>query len=332
MVIMSNPISIKLSINSIYAHSIVTFKATAQEEFSINFKNGSLLSVTSGKTDAEGNIGSTEDGKKQVIEVELLNLVREKVVDDEKKSGKNCPENRYGMRYYPFVSSFLNGAFEVKDGLVNNILLSLPDEFRVIWYKAELYNPDNAKSSIEHSYAKDISTYIFQWDEPAKKNGLYKIKIPVRIGAASILNLVNFPVFYLLLAFLGVALASLSDKPSYLVAAIAASWVFMLRRWGSSNLPQRNTILTHGYIVSGIALLVWGALLKAFQLKSLVLIIPIIFLYILLQKSIRLYGLEGRLPSYVTKYWSGKIKKADTIQKEVSEAKNDAQQEAPRDN
>lgn len=314
-----NLLSIRLSANSIYVHSIIVFRAIAQEEFSIEFSGGNILSVLSGRTENLFQICSVKNGDQHIIEVEILNWISEKVVNHSDPTGKNNPENRYGMRYYPFVSSLIEGGFKINGGDLTVIMLDIPDEFRIIWYGAEIKNPNGVRSEIDHSYNKDISTYIFQWNDNTvgDDDDYYEIKIPIRIGASSIFHLVNFSLFYLLLALIGVSFASLADKPSYLVAAITASWVFMLRRWGSSNLPQRNTILTHGYIIAGIILLIWGIVWKCLQLRALVFTVPAIILFVLLQKAIKKYGVEGELPDYIASYWSNKIKKADKKQRDI---------------
>jgi hypothetical protein len=312
-----NLLSVRLSTNSIYAHSIIVFKAISQEEFSVEFSSGKILSVLLGRVEETFRIFSVKNGDQHVIEIEILNWINEKVVNRNKPAGKSNPENRYGMRYYPFVSSMIEGGFKVNGGNLIAIILDIPDKFRIIWYGAEIKDPNGVRSEIDHSYGKDISTYIFQWNGDTIGKGYFEIKLPVRIGASSILNLVNFPLFYLILALIGVSLASLADKPSYLVAAIATSWVFMLRRWRSSNLPQRNTILTHGYIIAGTIVLLWGIAWKWLQLHALFFTVPIIVLFFLLQKALRKYGLEGELPDYIASYWSNKIKIADKKQREA---------------
>ena len=311
-----NPVTLKVSTNSIYSHSISKVEASAPSPFSIKLSTGVILSLARGRQE-KGVISATSDGDIFVIRFEVLDWIVERPISTRESSDKNMPGYRYGMRYYPFISSYIQFDLNVNNGSLHCLILEIPDEFRVIWYAASVRDPDGEPFGIDHSYSRDISTYIFTKDEMGPE-GEYKIFIPVRTGATEILKIVSFSMFYYFLALIGVALASFSAKSSILIASIATAWVFMLRRWGNSNLPQRNTILTHIYIGAGGFLLFWGAMWEILSLTALAFAIPILILYLLAGKALRLFNLEGYLPAYIVRYWSRQIVKADTQQRQIS--------------
>ena len=129
----------------------------------------------------------------------------------------------------------------------------------------------------------------------------------------ALLKLVQFPVMYWVLALVGVALASLQEHIGLMTAAIVAAVTFMVRQWSGSNLPQRNTFLTHAhaYLCAAVALMTWGVYWRLFQFWALLLVIPAIALIRVVQRASTLYSLEGAIPESLSRYWSRNVARAD---------------------
>ena len=305
-------ISLLIKADSIYQDSIVEISATATRQFKVAFK-ATILNVISGTLNDKQNcevVAIEKDGI-YILSLQITGWFSEREVYATDETG---PHTKYGMRFFPFVSSFLFGNLTTSNLPINTVILDLPDKFRLIWYGAEILNPNNVKGELKHSKGKDRSKYYFLWNDQNEQAGQYKFKIPVRIGGAELLRLTYFPAYYYILALCAVTLSAFADKVSILIAAIVGTWTFMLRHWGRSNLPQRNTLLTHLYIIAGIYIFIWGFAWKRFHFWALFLIIPTVILLVLFFQSLRKFNLEGILPSIVTKYWSRQIKKIDQIQ------------------
>ena len=305
-------ISLLIKADSIYQDSIVEISATATKQFKIAFQ-GKILNIIFGTlTDKQNSevVAIEKDGI-YIVSLQIAGWFSEREVY---KTDETGPHTKYGMRFFPFISSFLLGEFNTSNLSINSVILDLPDEFRLIWYGAEILNPNNVKGELKHSKGKDRSKYYFLWNGVNDQAGRYKFKIPVRIGGTELLRLTYFPAYYYILALCAVTLSAFADKISILIAAIAGTWTFMLRHWGRSNLPQRNTLLTHLYVIAGIYIFIWGFAWKRFHFWASFLIIPTVIFLMLFFRSLRKFNLEGILPSIIRKYWSHQIKKIDQKQ------------------
>ncbi len=316
---MNNQVTMQLTIDSIYSFSLTEVELTGDKEFSIEIFNGKIISILSGRRKSSNLIISIEDKGLYKIKFEIIDWIFEKSILDEAKEtqDKSKPYNYYGMRYYPFISSHIQTNFKIINGFLRALTLITPNYFRLIWYGSDIIHNETNKATINHSFSSDKSKYIFIWQQQSriKQENLYKIKLPIRLSGSKILKLVNFPFFYWLLALIVIALAAFQDKPSLLAAAIAGTWTFMLRQWTNSDAPMRNTLLTFGYVVAGLVLMIWGILLKLFHFKAFILLIPILIFYRYFNLAIREYGVKGSLPSFITNYWSKKIHLVDIMQK-----------------
>jgi hypothetical protein len=314
---MKNEDYMNIKLQSIYSFNLIQIKLSGAEKFDFKFDNGTIVNIEKGLKTQENLLVAVEDGSIYSIEFEILDWVKEKPISETNLiSNKNNPQNYYGMRYYPFISSNIQSNFTIYNGTLNSIVLNTPNDFRLIWYGAKITDLNNNPASINHSYSNDASNYIFLWENAQCSNeSSYEMKLPIRMSGEKILKLVHFPILYWILALFIVSIAAFQDKPSILAAAIAGSWTFMLRQWTNSNTPQRNSILTFGYTIAGLFLLFWGLVFKFFELKGLFLIIPVLLIYKLINFSIKEYGLKGILPKMITNYWSKKIMEIDNEQK-----------------
>jgi len=304
-------ITVYISADSIYEHSSVEITLTSESPFSVQV-SGEIITLSSGKRKPDKPIiEAVKNNGAFQIKVELLRWLEERTVRHTRGLG---PQNQYGMRFYPFVSSFLKGSITAQKSAINSVIVDLPDDFRLIWYRATVKSPNGKAAKLDHAYGPKRSKYLFTWAAEDKSVGEYAIKIPVRLGGSKILRLAEFPIFYWLLALVGVAIAAVQNKPSILVAAIAGVWTFMLRQWGVSNLPQRTTILTQGYIIAGTVILLWGVIWWKSQFWGYIMIAPVLIVTSLLYKSLRKFSYEGVLPELIERYWSKRIAKIDKRQ------------------
>ena len=308
-------ITVYISSDSIYEHSSIELTLISELAFSVKI-SGRMIVLKSGKANLENTIQATHNNGVFVVKAELLGWFKERTVKDGQGAG---PENKYGMRFYPFVSSYLSGTITIHKSKINSIIVDLPDDFRIIWYGARVVSPNDEIAELDHAYGPERSKYLFWWPSVQESNGDYKIQVPVRLGGSKMLKLAEFPVFYWLLALMGVAIAAAQNKPSILIAAIVGVWTFMLRQWGNSNLPQRTTILTHGYIFAGVTVLLWGIVWWKSQLLGYLLTLPIFFIAFSIYKCLRQFGYKGVLPRRIEEYWSRQIYRIDRRQSSVWE-------------
>jgi len=307
-------ITVHINTDSIYEHSSVAITLKAESPFSAQL-SGEIIAISSGKRNPKQSvIHATKRDDSYEIKVELLHWLTERTV---RHSDGAVPHNKYGMRFYPFVSSFVSGTITTYELPINVIILELPDDYRLIWYGAKVSSPNGKTAKLDHAYGPQRSKYLFTWPEENNLKGEYGIKIPVRLGGSMILRLVEFPIFYWFLALVGVAIAARQNNPSILIAAVVGVWTFMLRQWGASNLPQRTTILTRGYILAGTFVLLWALVWWNSQSLGFILSVPVLVLTLLIYRSLSKFGYEGLLPPKIEKYWSKQIAKIDKKQSSV---------------
>jgi len=100
--------------------------------------------------------------------------------------------------------------------------------------------------------------------------------------------------------------------------AVATLWAFMLREWRQAKSPQQNTLLTRGYLVAGVAALLWAALWKAIGPRA-ALAVPVVIggAWWILRIS-RYFEERGSLPKSLARYWQREIQRADRKQRRAS--------------
>lgn len=266
---MENNVNLEIKATSIYLHtiSILTFKSDSAFRVklsyeSISIEKGVEISRKSGRFVV---IESQQDNHKQCVMVSVIGLIDERIVIKDDKY-KSILGNHYGMRFYPFISSVLNGLIycTIK---IENVSIVLPDNYRFIFANTFLWQNGNL-SELRQSYGDKESIYLFTWDKisPLQTQGqsfCYKLdfNLPVRLNGKSLLRLVIFPVLYWIIALIGITILSISNDNKFLViGSIATAWLFMLQRWDKSSLPQQNTLLTWLYLLYGAIIAIWGIL------------------------------------------------------------------------
>jgi hypothetical protein len=193
----SNPpmqpeVTILINADSIYQDSIVEISLIGDISFSAHI-NGEIIITKLGKKNPENlnYIQSEEKDGRYAIYVEVIGWFKERKVTSTSEDG---PHNRYGMRFYPFISCFLSGSINIKKCLISSLTLNLPERFRLIWYGAQVTNPNGDKSRLNHSKGADRSKYVFIWHDQKVSSGEYKLNVPIRLGGTELLRLTNFPI------------------------------------------------------------------------------------------------------------------------------------------
>ncbi len=295
-------IYLQIKADSIYAHSLVIIHLSSDMPFSFQIK-GEIISLVKGKIDGL-DIRSIKEENTYVAYAEVLGLLNERPIFPGIVGG---PQNSYGMRYYPFVSSCLNLEVHTFTAQIESVVIDLPDAYRIIWDEVEIEGVENSSSLLKHAYGPERSKYLISLNPSNHHKQILKILIPMRLGGARLLKLAHFPIYYWILSLLATSLAALQDDILILVAAIGAVWTFFLQQWSNSDLPQRNTLLTHLYLLSGASILAWGVFWKLLNLYAFVLLIPIFIIALIITRALRHFEKHGKLPIRLNKYWKKRI-------------------------
>jgi hypothetical protein len=297
---------IEISFDNIYSFATGRIKCYSNKPFSIEFsRTATLVGLESGLID-NGVIKSATDKGMEIIKASIIGLISEKPI---LCADQNGTVESYGMQYFPFISSTVNLNFNVKNNCVQAITLTFPDTYRVIWFRQHIKINDNMMS-MTHSQGEKESTYVFlrTFDKTSEPHSTDEDidecvngEIPIRLGGKEYLRIVTFPLLYFGVSLLAVSLLAMQDKPNVTFGAMAAFWGLMLRNFGVANAPQLNTVLRDMYFILGGGLLIWTTIWEVFELKALVAILPVAWLYYLLRVVNITFSQEGVLPAFIEK-------------------------------
>lgn len=307
----NNHVYLKIYAESIYLHSISILTFYSAKEFEITLSpEMEIIQLIKGKQKTLKTIISQKgDGKNNIIEVSIIGFFEERKIF--LNNYNNELGAHYGMRFYPFISSIIRGTISCSRKF-DHVSIILPDVFRFIFFQSEIKQNDR-KSILRQSYGKDFSNYIFTWKDEFDGISKYVLKtnVPVRLGGRSLLRIIKFPIYYWLVALLGVAILSSTDKASVVIGAVVAAWLFMLQRWDSSSLPQQETILTGLYLIFGAILGLWGMMWILIGKITSLLIVPILIVVYIILEAIRLFNETGELPGFFAEWYAKKVIKKD---------------------
>ena len=310
----NSSVSIRIQSEAIYLHSIAVLSFSSDSPFLVGLPSTlDVIQVTKGKratpdNESEGTLlfqSHKTERKTHSVEVSAIGLF------DERNASWGHDElgNRYGMRFYPFVSSIIRGKFTCSQQ-IESIIIEIPNSYRFIFAQSSI-TQNETPSLLRHSYGEDNSLYVFTWDkEEVKSADEYQLfaDVSVRYGGRSLLRIVQFPIFYWLGAVIAIALLSLTENIYVVLGAVAAAWVFLLERWDSSSLPQKGTILTHFYLLFGAVLLIWGIMWHYLGIKTLYLMGPVILLmFILALWGTKRFNETGELPGWFARFYAEKV-------------------------
>ncbi|MEO5359555.1 MAG: hypothetical protein H7843_03795 [Nitrospirota bacterium] len=313
-----NIVSFLIVFSSTYRHSTARMVLSAERTFSLELECGQIICISQGIKGKHSNqVHAIEDKGIYKIEFTVLGFIKERRIDD---SMPDSTENNYGMRYFPFVSSMICSNIKIVGGIFTNIMIELPDAYRLIWEQSMILNTDFIESKLDHSYASTASTYIFTWEQQSLKDGQYQFNIYIRHGSNEIMKLIEFPLMYYVISLAAIWLAYSTGTQDYgkrnlVLAAIGAIFSFMLKRWSNANLPQKNTLLTRAYLTAGLLSVFWGAGWLIGGIWALAMIPSFAIYFIMVYHASKKYELDGILPRYIANYWSDKVKSAVDIQK-----------------
>lgn len=297
-----------ISTDSIYLGSICRLSASSHNPFRVS-PNSRILSFVKG-VPTEREISSTEDKGKHAIEVEILDTLKEKGTG----YGSDGSASRYGMSYFPFISSQFHLEISISAGL-SNIIFEVPSNFRIIWKSAKAVSPSGQLSELSTSYSEKTSTYIFSWKEP-QEEGKFTIDFDIRTGGPSLLKAAYFPIYYYLIALIAIAAAGTAEYTNVFLGAISAAWVFLLRHVNACDIPRRNVLLFYTTMILGFFLLVWGVtwrLNRFYHNEWVIACESLLAIAIVISglRAVRLFESTGTLPLWVPQLLGKFIKMAE---------------------
>lgn len=302
-----NKILVSIRFESIYADSLTEVTLTSSKSFSATF-DGKIAHIALGEL-TDGVIKSVQkDGSHRIL-FNTIGWLQETSVESATDNG---PHASYGMRWFPFISSFMQCNIRV-DLPISCIVLDSPDAFRLIWYKAHIEDPTGSKADLLHSYAPDRSKFVFLLNDNST-SGEYRISCQIRLGGMFLFKAINIPMYYGMLTLIGTAAASFQSK-SLALGAVVAAWLFLLRQWSSLGIPQRNIFLTRIYQVSGAAIALWTLMWVYFGWTGLSCIIAFMLAGYRIRQILSEFSNTGRLPTHWERYWSRSVRAADSFQK-----------------
>ncbi|WCN13650.1 hypothetical protein GV054_11890 [Marinomonas mediterranea] len=297
-------VSVSITADSIYLDSLATITMSSSKSFEVEVSNDIVAIEKGVSSDVANSIKSIESDNRQVVEVVVTQIFRERRVSC---NHRNTLMNAYGMRFYPFVSSMLMSEIKISNQPIDIILIDLPDSYRILWNKATVLGDGSFKAYLKHAFGIERSTYIFRWDDDSDEFKSIDLDVAVRLGGKALLRITNFPFMYWLLSLFIVAIASTSDKTSILLASVGAAWIFMLRQWNLSNAPQENTLLTHAYLIHGLFIPIWAATWHFYSFFALGWM-PVILIFVYsIHNSTQTFKKNGLLPKLIAEYWLKKV-------------------------
>lgn len=300
-----------ISADAIYQGSICRLNAASHQQFSISPK-ARVLAYTKG-VPTESQICSSEDKGKHAVEISITGAITETKTGH----GTNGSASRYGMSYFPFVSSHF--ALEVSvSSTLSDIVIEVPATFRIIWQSAKAISSTGEVASLSTSYGEKLSTYIFSWTNP-QAEGNFLIEFDIRMGGPSLLKAAYFPIYYYVIALVAVAAAGTAAYTNVFLAALAAAWVFLLRHINASDIPRRNVLLFHATVLLGLCLLIWGItwrLNRIYYNEWLIAIEAVLAVAFVIGslKAISMFEARGHLPSWITRFWAYFVAKTEKKQ------------------
>jgi hypothetical protein len=298
----ASPLLLIASFDAMYGSTVVRLRMEAVERFRARV-SGQLLRVTAGNIETANLIQSEEtSAQRQVAEVDVIGWLTERPIGDETAQGA---ANRYGISFFPFVSSFFRG--EVDFGgqqLALRLIIDVPDTMRILY--AQAHASFDGRGSVEprHTMAGDRAQFLFV--APADASEL-SADVALRFGGARLAELVTYPVSYYSLSLVGIAVAALAGTTAIVVTAVGALWTFMLREWSRAAVPRRSTLLSAAYVTAAVTAAVWGALWEVAGWWAAFATIPVLALVGGFIAARRQFDRSGELPSPIRRIWRRRV-------------------------
>lgn len=281
-------INVYIKLNSIYRDSLVEISFTSFSNFKIFLENNlDIVKINEGSY-KEKCFFSEKIDKKYKLSFMVRGLISEKELSVN-------PIEYYGTQLYPFISSKLEFNFKLFDSYINTVIIDISKNYRIIWNKAYV-KVNNIEFTMRHSEENERILYYFlkKEDISIRKNSVdCKIKFFLRLSGAELAKIIDFPIWYWLLVLFFTSLAALSAKLNTLLTIIGGSWLFILRHWTKINLPRFHTLITYIYILSAVAIFIWGIFWKIFYYWALILVPIYVYIIINLFSEVKKFKFEG---------------------------------------
>lgn len=288
-------IVLRIEADYIYKSNTASLEFTSKSSFTISLKSKiSVIEISKGQFDQKLKIYKAEE-KDGVFTVKLLTLglFHETLVQHSDQI--NEAVNSYGMQFFPFISSKLLLKLNTLTLPIKTVILTLPDSFRIVWYRRKVLDTLRKEAEIYHSYSQAKASFIFDWKKKGN-SGEYDFDIPLRLGGSTLWLIVEFPRNYFYVALFAIAVASFQEQISILLAAIIAAWLFLMGHWAKINMPQQNTIATRIYFFFLFATLSWGLMWKIHWLLGGLAVIIIGVIVKSFKDAVEMFSQEALLP------------------------------------
>lgn len=293
---------VSASLDALYGSTIVSLRAESAETFRVAV-TGTVLRTSIGRIAAAQECASEEQGPgRHVVELEVLDWIVERAVGDEAAQG---PENRYGISFYPFVSSYLRGKIVIAGVGEPSLqfLVDVPDTFRLLYAQANVQFDGRRAAEPRHTQGTERSRFIFADGAAATID----CDVAVRFSAAHLAELVTYPTAYYLLSLAGIGVAALASRLSIAVTALGALWTFMLREWSKAGVPRRQTLLSAAYVMAAVAAGGWTALWEGVGVWAALAIPLVAVMAGGLTAARRRFDRTGSLPAAVARGWRWRV-------------------------
>jgi hypothetical protein len=313
---------VRVEADAIYGGTVARLHITDGRPFRVKV-SGETLRVLRGEIEPDGEwLASVGSEQNQELQVELLGLFHE---TSTRRAVGEGPWHRYGMRFYPFISSSLHLRVECGAPLVRNLMVDFPSTFLAIWYARAVRSEPRVTAHFDQSVGKDRSLYLIRWDTEVAS---FQADFLVRLGGRELAAIVLYPLIYWFLALVTLAVFAWEKNPTLALGGLGALFAFMLREWREARAPQQNTLLTAGYVLAGIIATAWVGLWRAVRVLGvgwapLVVASALILVILgLIFRDVRRFALTGVLPNHVEWVWTRLVRQADWEQRQAIDSDN----------
>ncbi len=329
---MNNGIQIRIKADSIYRTSVSTIYMSCDSFFIITNQSDSTKILTIQKGNTPNSSNTIEAVKNSYGKYELEFIIIGLFHETKFKRNIKCIayDCTYGTFLYPFLSSQLCWKFESQNNLINNIIIELPDSYRLLFYKSIINSQGNSGfSSPQQSFDLPNTLHIFTRKKLSKNKSSDKINmnIPIRLGGKDFHKLVSSPVLFSFLSIISVFLCSIYIKdyitPAF--ASVLALWSFLFERYNNSSVPQGQTLMKKLYgFLTIIALLAFISICVFHSLRvKLFCFLFFSFFILLIRLSLSFFYKNNSLPVFVELLFEFIISFEDKYNKNVRKIKKD---------
>lgn len=289
---------LEIRADNIYQSALAQIRARSLSAFGLVLPDHvQLVGVESGLVSQSQTMTAVLVNGIHQIDIRVRGLIEEQKLicaDDKSSIGT------YGMQFFPYLSSLISIDIRVTQARLKTVSITLPDQYRVIWFKQELYC-NQQKLQISHSHGEKESTYVYAIEPtpPAQEGDQLHGQLPVRVGGKELLRLVTLPTVYFFTSMLAVFSVFQNNKANLTFGVAIAALALMTKMYGSSNAPQFNTVLRDIYILFALTLGLWSFTLHFIPALAILPVILCLFLCWLIWFSGRCFNQTGKFPARV---------------------------------